>query len=149
MQAIFISIVLFFLTPIREESDVQLALQQVLNIEEFNQYISKSPRFVSSHEHQILLLAHDKINKEATFVINQIPIKIVESPTTIINEKLFFIHVIALEINQKTAKISLDYQNARLLLEENKKITLDANLKKTKGEWKIIDYEVSEISTSY
>lgn len=148
MKTLFVTILLFFVAPLKEESDSQLALQQVLNIEEFKQYISKSPRFVSSQESQILLLAHDKISKEASFVINQIPIKIVDSLTAINNEMQYYIHVKQFVIDEKKAQISLNYQNARLLFEENKKINLEANLKKTSGEWKIINYEVSEISIS-
>ncbi len=148
MKSLFITLILFLNTAAWEEKDNQQALQQVLNIEEFKQYI-KSPRFVSSQEHQILLLSHDMINKEAKLDINQIPIKIVDSKTVMSNDELFYIQVKEFEIDQKTAQISLDYKNARLLLEENKKINLDASLKKSGGEWEIVKYEVNKVSTSY
>lgn len=147
MKTLFLSLILFLFAPILEENDNQLALQEVLNIEEFKQYI-KSPRFVSSQDHQILLLAHDKIGSEATFAINQIPIKIVDSATIHNDEERFYIQVKEFQIDGKKAQISLDYQNARLLFEENKKINLMAQLKKTSGEWKIMNYEVKEFSTS-
>ncbi len=148
MKSLFFSIALFLLTPGTEDIDNHLALQEVLDIEEFKQYI-KSPRFVSSQDHQILLLSHEMINKEAKFAINQIPIKIVDSTTAINNEKLFYIQLKEFKIDQKNAQISLNYQNARLLFEENKKINLEANLKKSGNEWKIVNYKVNEVSTSY
>lgn len=148
MKSLFFLIALFLLTPSTEDIDNHLALQEVLDIEEFKQYI-KSPRFVSSQDHQILLLSHEMINKEAKFAINQIPIKIVDSTTVINNEKLFYIHLKEFKIDQKNAQISLNYQNARLLFEENKKINLEANLKKSGNDWKIVNYKVNEVSTSY
>ncbi len=148
MKAIILLIGLLMTTNYSDSSDSQVILQEVLNIEEFKEYISKSPRFISSQRNQILMLHHEKIDKTASFNINQTPIKIIDSKTMEINEKIFFIEIEEFEIKKRKAKLSLNYQNARLYFEENKKIKLTAELKKVENEWTLEAHELTEISIS-
>lgn len=131
-----------------EISDDQKVLQQVLNIQEFKQYISKTPRFMGSQNHHILLVAHSKINKDTKLEINQIPVEIIDSASAILNDKIFLIQIDEFEIGNRKATLVLSYKNARLYFEKKKKIILTADLKKTGGEWKISQYKVNEVNIS-
>ncbi|MBK6264814.1 hypothetical protein JKA74_07180 [Marivirga sp. S37H4] len=148
MKAIILMLGLFLHSDSMNSVENQMILQEVLNIEEFKQYISKNPRFVGSQNPQIILLSHEMIDKSAKLEINQIPIKIVDSETAKVNEKIFFIEIQSFKIRNKKASLSLNYKNARLYFEENKRITMVADLKKVDGEWLISQYEVKEISIS-
>lgn len=138
----------FSFNDIIDNQDNQKVLQQVLNIEEFRQYVSKTPRFMGSQSHHILLMAHSKIHEDAKLEINQIPVEIIDSSSAYLNDKIFLIEIDEFEINSKKATLVLSYKSARLYFEEKKKIIVTADLKKSDSNWKISKYEVNEVSIS-
>lgn len=149
MKSLLLIIGLFLsVLPASFNNENEVILQEVLNIEDFNQYITKNPRFISSQEARIIMIAHEKIGGNAHLNIHEMPVTVMDSASALLHDKIFYIKIDRFEVSNKTAIITLDYKNARLFFEENKKVTLSANLKKIKGEWKIKTYDVNEISIS-
>ncbi|GAA5022698.1 hypothetical protein GCM10011506_00420 [Marivirga lumbricoides] len=148
MKILFLITSFLFSLSFNETADNQKVLQQVLNIKEFKQYISKTPRYMGSQNHHILLVAHNKISKDYKLEINQIPVEIIDSASAFLNDKIFLIQIDEFEISDKKAALVLSYKNARLYFEEKKKIVLTADLKKTDNEWKVSKYKVKEVNIS-
>lgn len=150
--SLFFINVLFLSTTVSDKSQV---LQSILNIEEFQNYLNTSPRFVgTSNNQEVYLVSHVELDNK-----NDLHLKIRDRSVRILSElevneldHNFYIRIDEFEIEKSRANVLISYQNAKLLYEKNKVISLYAQLNKTESnEWIVDSYTLKEVSsnTSY
>ncbi|RUA30713.1 MAG: hypothetical protein DSY77_13765 [Bacteroidetes bacterium] len=132
-----------------EQSEQQKVLQSVFDIEEFQKYLSYSPRFVGTNTRQeVLMMEFPELEK------NEIQLRVRNKSIRIIDERAlneiehnFFIRIDEFKLRKSTAKVLLSYQNSRMYYEKEQKILLDAQLKKNEdNEWAVSNYKLYEVS---
>ncbi|HET8859530.1 hypothetical protein [Marivirga sp.] len=137
--------------PIDSKEDQQAVLQSVFNIEEFQNYLAYSPRFVSTNSKQeVLMVGFPELeSRDMELTVREKSIKIISENVINELELNFFIKIDEFDINRSSAKVLLSYQNARMYFEKEQKILLDAQLEKTsEGEWIVKNYNLYEVSTN-
>lgn len=148
---------LFFLllvipsTRIEEQDQQQKVLQSVFDIEEFQKYLSYSPRFVGTNTRQeILMMSFPELeNKDIQLKIRNKSIRIISERDLKELEHNFFIKIDEFKLKKSKAKILLSYQNSRMYYEKEQKILLDAQLEKNEDdEWVVDNYKLYEVSIS-
>lgn len=119
-----------------------------LDIEEFKNYIPKSPRFIASDETYIYLISNSYVDAEFHYSINQMPIKLISEQAAKDHEVICFIEVESVTFEKGKANITLKHRNARLIQEENKELRLMASLVRKNNRWVITDYSLEKINIS-
>jgi GTPase involved in cell partitioning and DNA repair len=130
------------------QSKQEEVLQTVFNIEEFQDYLAYSPRFISTNSKQEVLMM-----KFAELGNQTLELNIRDKSVRIITEKEvnelkhnFFIKIDEFVVEKSTAKVVLSYQNARLFYERGQKILLDSQLDKNKNEeWEVSKYKLYKV----
>jgi len=125
------------------------ALQKVLELEEVESLFSKSPRFSSSNDRQVLLLKSKEIELAQEHNINQIPLIIANEDVKTNGGLTVFLHLTELNLNDKSAFLELKIQNAALLYEEKKNVRLEAQLERSGNKWEVKTYKLDKVNISY
>ncbi|WKV11964.1 hypothetical protein [Marivirga harenae] len=136
------------------QSKQEEVLQSVFNIEEFQEYLAYSPRFVSTNAKQeVLMMKFPELeNQTLELNIRNKSVRIVSEKELSELKHKFFIKIDEFVVDGSNAKVVLSYQNARLYYEKGQKILLESQLEKTKNDqWQVSKYKLNtvEISTSY
>lgn len=129
-------------------------LQTVFNIEEFQDYLAYSPRFISTNMKQEVLMTNipELGSNSLELNIRNKSVRIISEEEVSDLKHNFYIKITEFDIQDSKAKVILSYQNARLLYENKQKIQLDVELEQNdKTEWNVANYKLSKIgiSTSY
>ena len=132
-----------------ESNQADTALQKVLELDEVQGYFNKSPRFTTSNHYKILLLKEADVELQQEQKINSIPLEIRDKSNSVDKSELIvYIELNKLNIKNNSATINLDIQNAKLLLEDQQKVRLNAELKFNDNEWEIKNYDLKQINIS-
>ena len=123
------------------------ALRSVFELEEVQSYFNRSPRFTTSHSYSVILLKDKKLELYGAPNINSIPVKVVNITDSIDMSKVYaYIQLNEFQIKNNKAKVNLELQNAKLLLEDQKKVKLMASLKRVDDVWQVEKYDLEEIN---
>jgi len=131
------------------QNNQQEVLQSIFDIEEFQKYLSYSPRFVGTNTRQeVLMLGFPAIkDKELELTVRDKSIRIITEEQENELEHNFFIKIDEFELKKSTAKVLLSYQNSRLYYDKKQKILLDVQLEKEHSdEWQVTNYKLYEVS---
>ncbi|WMN10802.1 hypothetical protein QYS49_36020 [Marivirga salinae] len=132
-----------------KQNQQQEVLQSIFDIEEFQKYLTYSPRFVGTNNKQeVLMKAFPELeSRDIQLSVRDKSIRIITENDLIELEHNFFIKVDEFKLKKSKAKVLLSYQNARMYYEKEQKIFLDAQLEKTKeNEWVVKNYKLNEVS---
>lgn len=142
-------LLVFPYSQIENQNQQQEVLQTVFDIEEFQKYMTYSPRFVGTNNRQeILMIEFSEIeNKEIQLKVQNKLIRIISKRDSEELDHNFFITIDEFKLMKSTAEVLLSYQSSRMYYEKEKKILLDAHLEKTvKNEWIVKNYKLNEVS---
>ncbi len=136
------------------QSKQEEVLQTVFNIEEFQEYLAYSPRFISTNSKQeVLMMKFPELgNQTLELNIRDKSVRIISEKEVSELKRNFFIKIDEFVVDKSKAKVVLSYQNARLFYEKGQKILLDSQLEKNENEeWEVLNYELYQvdINTSY
>ncbi|WP_375581218.1 hypothetical protein ABWH96_09515 [Marivirga tractuosa] len=133
---------------VNNESEQKEVLQSIFDIEEFQNYLTYSPRFVGTNTRlEVLMIEFPELIK------NDIDLKVRNKSIRIISEQQikelehnFFIRINAFDLKKSKAKVTLSYQNSRMYYESEQKLMLEAKLEKNKmDKWVVENYELKEV----
>ncbi len=149
IRLLFILIIYIPISGFKGKNSADDVLQKVLELKEVEAYFSKTPRFNSSANHQVVLIKNESITLTEQHQVNHIPLTITNESNSANLDLTVFLHIREFNQNDKDATIKLDIQNAALLYEENKCIALQAALERKGNEWVVKDYELNKVNISY
>lgn len=147
--SLLLIILVFPTSKMEKQNQQQEVLQSILDIEEFQKYLSYSPRFVGTNTRQeVMMMDFPELeNKEIQLTVRDKSIRIIEEKDLKELEHNFFIKIDEFKLKKSTANILLSYQNSRMYYEKEQKILLDAQLEKNEeNEWVVNDYKLYEVS---
>lgn len=151
----YLLFVILLSTPLEKTTAIQQqeVLQTVLNIVEFQEYLSYVPRYIGSNTKQeVLMLKFEELESpDIQLNIREKTIRIITDEEANQLEHKIFIKVNQFDMQGSTAKVNMSYQSARMYFETNQEILLNVQLKRTETEdWIVENYELNQtnISTS-
>jgi len=136
-------------SKLETQNNQQEVLQSIFEIEEFQKYLSYSPRFVGTNTRQeVLMIEFAEIeDKELQLNVRDKSIRIISKDQETELEHKFYIKIDEFELKRSTAKVLLSYQNSRLYYDKKQKILLDVQLEKVDSdEWLVTNYKLYEVS---
>jgi hypothetical protein len=149
LLSLFLILILLPSTKIEDQDQQQEVLQTVFNIEEFQKYLTYSPRFVSTNAKQeIVMMGFSELeNPEIQLYVQSKSIRIIAEQDLKELDHNFFIKIDEFDLKKSKAKVLLSYQNSRMYYEKEQKILLDAHLIKNEDDvWIVENYKLYEVS---
>lgn len=152
MKNIFSVIFILLVLPsskLEYQNEQQEVLQSIFNIEEFQKYLTYSPRFVGTNTRQEILMMNfpELKDKNIQLGVRDKNIRIIAERDLDELEHNFFITIDEFEIKKTKAKVLASYLNSRLFYENEEKILLDAQLTKNEeNEWVVTNYTLYEVN---
>jgi len=123
-------------------------LQKILELEEVESYFSRMPRFNSSVENKIMLIKNEEIDLSQQHTVNKTPLVVTDKEEVTNNNLVAYLELKEYIHDDNKVSIKLNLQNAVLFYEENKLITIEAQLVRSRNEWRIKNYKLREVKIS-
>jgi len=149
--SLFLITLAFSFSILEKKNQQQEVLQRIFEIEEFQRYLSYSPRFVATTTKQEVLMMNfpELENKNILLSVGDKTIRIIDENDLKDLEHNFFIKIDEFKLKKSKAKVLISYLNSRMYYEKKQKILLDAQLAKTEENgWVIENYKLFEVSIS-
>jgi hypothetical protein len=147
--SLFLVSLIFTSSNSENQNQEERILQTVFDIEEFQNYLAYSPRFVGTNTKQeVLMMGFPEIeNQNVNLNIRNKSIRVISEQEINELEHNFFIRIDEFDLKRSKAKVLLSYQNSRMYYEKKQKVLLDAQLEKTSDdEWIISNYKLYEVT---
>jgi hypothetical protein len=139
---------LLYLSPVNEKQNHQAeVLQIIFDIEEFQKYLTQSPRYVSTNTKQeILMLDFPELeNQNIQLSAGRKSVRVISQKDMKDLKHNFIIQIDEFDLKKSKAKILLSYLNPRIYYEKNQKVLLNAELEKNNNnKWIVVDYKLEE-----